>query len=679
MPTEKNYDFCKRLLEVHKKDRRNPDLLPKENEFSFQSPTAILIPKDSDEMMLTAARDFAEYLFTSMGVAAYVDCDRADAPKGSVRLALDESMKDVARYRGYRVAVEEGVLVRGYDARGVAQGLYYLEDLMNLREAPFLEKGSTARQMIFSSRCVSSGYGVGEFPDEYLAMLAHHGFTALDLWVRGINETKKGFCNFKDIAFRAQKYGFDIYIMSFSAHEVYPEGEEAQKFYDRLYGDLFAEMPFIKGLTIVGEAVKFPSRDPSVPEGVDPGWWPCSDWPLLLSMIQKAVYKYRPDAEIILSSYNWGLKPKEVRQKLIASLPKGVVLNCGWEMFEHYDLDGMDELCCDYSLRVVKPGYYFLTEAEEAVRQGIELRTIANTGGKTWDFGAIPYVPAPYRWAERFEALRDAHDHCGLEGLLDSIHYGVFPSFITEIAKWAFSEPRVDLNEMIPRILAMHFGKTDIDKIDTAMRKWSEALANIVPINDDQYGPLRIGPSHPLYSDRPFDVGLNPPQDKFAMHRNSIGMYHSIYQYDDPTWTPRPVRIPKELVAYERMKRCLEEGIALLEGISKKNEELLRLINMGRFMYRTVITTIHTKRYYLLDQERLLAESDEAREKAILAMLELLQEERQNAEDSIPLVEYDSSIGFEPSMHYVTDPKRILWKLSQVDEEMRMLRSLIEK
>ena len=60
-------------------------------------------------------------------------------------------------------------------------------------------------------------------------------------------------------------------------------------------------------------------------------------------------------------------------------------------------------------------------------------------------------------------------------------------------------------------------------------------------------------------------------------------------------------------------------------------------------------------------------------------MLELLQEERQNAEDSIPLVEYDSSIGFEPSMHYVTDPKRILWKLSQVDEEMRMLRSLIEK
>ena len=467
--------------------------------------------------------------------------------------------------------------------------------------------------------------------------------------------------------------------MSFNAHEVYPEGDEAQKFYDRLYGDLFAEMPFIKGLTIVGEAVKFPSRDPSVPEGVDPGWWPCSDWPLLLSMIQKAVYKYRPDAEVILSSYNWGSQPKEVRQKLIASLPKGVVLNCGWEMFEDYMLDGIKERCCDYSLRVVKPGYYFRTEAEEAVRQGIELRTIANTGGKTWDFGAIPYVPAPYRWAERFEALRDAHDHHGLEGLLDSIHYGVHPSFITEIAKWAFSEPRVDLNEMIPRILAMHFGKENIDKIDAAMHKWSEALANIVPINDDQYGPLRVGPSHPLYSDRPFDVSLNPPQDKFAMHKNSRGMYHSIYLYDDPTWTPRLQRIPKELVSYERMTRCLEEGLALLESIPEKNEELLRLINMGRFMYRTVITTIHTKRYYMLDQARLSA-SDAAEKNAVIRdMIALLKDERQNAEDTIPLAEYDSSIGFEPSMHYVTDSKRLLWKIAQVDEEIRMLRSLINE
>lgn len=670
MPNEKNYDFCKRLLEVHKRDRRDFSLVPRENEFCFQSPTAILMPKEADEITRTAAYDFADYLFSSMGVTAYVDYDRQDAPKGSVRLSVDEKMRDVASHRGYRVAVDDSVCVTGYDGRGIAQGLYYLEDLMNLREAPFLEKGSVARKMTFSSRTISSGYGIAEFPDEYLALLAHHGFTGLDLWIRGINETKKGFLNFKDVAYRAQKYGFDIYVMSFKPHSVYPQGEEAQAFYDRLYGDLFAEMPFIKGLTIVGEAVKFPSRDTTIPEGVDPGWWPCSDWSLLLAMIKKAVCKYRPDAEIILSSYNWGSQPKEVRQKLIASLPKGVILSCGFEMFEYYDLDGITEMCCDYSLRIVKPGYYFRTEAEETLRQGIELRTIANTGGKTWDFGAIPYIPAPYRWAERFESLRDAHDNFGLEGLLDSIHYGVYPSFITEIAKWAFSEPRVDLNEMIPKILAMHFGEADLAKIDMAMRKWSEALANMVPINDDQYGPLRIGPSHPLYAGRGFAEASSPPQDKFAMHKNTRGMYHCIYLYDPPG-TPREVRMPKELASYEKVKRCLEEGLALLTSVTEKNEELLRLINMGEFMLRTIITTLHTKRYYLLDGER-KAKTDPEEKRAVLRqMIELLREERKNAEATIPLAEYDSVIGFEPSMEYVTDKSRLLWKLAQVDEEIK--------
>ena len=125
MPIERNYDFCKRLLEVHKKDRRNPSFLPKENEFCFQSPTAILLPKDAGEVAYTAARDFADYLFTSMGISAYVDQDRPDAPVGCVRLALDESMRENAKYRGYRITVEDGVLVEAFDAHSPDRHLRY--------------------------------------------------------------------------------------------------------------------------------------------------------------------------------------------------------------------------------------------------------------------------------------------------------------------------------------------------------------------------------------------------------------------------------------------------------------------------------------------------------------------------------------------------------------------------
>lgn len=672
---EKNYDFCKRLLEVHKKDRRDKTLMPLDNEFSFESPTVILMPRDAGEVIITAARDFADYLFTSMNVTAYVDYDRGQEVKGCIRLAVNKDIGKASMPRGHRITVEGSVLVEGYDEPGVAQALYYLEDVMNLRRAPFIEKGSIERSELFSNRNVMSGYGVGEYPDEYLSLLAHHGFSGIMLWIKGINENQKGFQNFKDLAFRASRYGFEIYIMSYTPHEVYPEGDEAQKFYDKLYGDLFAECPFIKGLVIIGEAVKFPSRDPNRPENVNPGWWPCADWADLMAMVQKSVVKYRPDAEIILCSYNWGSQDKDLRQRLIASLPKGVLLSCGWEMFEFYDLYGSKAKCCDYSLRVVEPGYYFRTEAEAATKYGVRLMTIANTGGKTWDFGAIPYDPAPYRWAERFEALRKAHDENNLSMLMDSIHFGVYPSFITEIAKWAFAEPRVDLDEMIPKILAMHFGDKELDKIDAAMKKWSDALANMVPASEDQYGALRIGPSHPFYAGLNKHEGISPPQDKFAMHKLGWGMYDNVYAFRD-RGTPMEIMMPKEIRAYELVKSLLLEGIDLLESVSEKNEELQRLINMGHFMYRTIITALNTKRYYLLDQERIHCEKDDRINEILDSMIEILKDERGNAEATIPLAEFDSIIGFEPSMEYVTDRKRLEWKMNQVDEQIEMLKGL---
>ena len=675
MYLEGNYDFCKRLLTVHRCGLRDPSLLPEHDEFSFRDTVRICVPKNADEMLMTSAKDIADYLFTTMELEACLSRDPDKVTEANTLiLRTDPSLK--LGTRGYRITVEDRVTVEAADSKGLAQGLYYLEDLMNLRRAPFLKKGSFTGSLMFDPRCVMSGYGVGEYPDEYLSLLAHHGFTGLMLWIKGINENQKGFQNFKDLALRASKYGFDIYVESYTAHEVYPEGEEAQRFYDDLYGKLFAECPFIQGLTIVGEAVNFPSRDPSLRKGSHSGWYPCCDWPLLLEMIRKAVDKVKPGVKIFLSSYNWGYRPKELRQKLIATLPKDVILSCGWEMFEKYDLDGVEEACSDYSLRVVQPGYYFLTEAEAAMKRGIPLDTIANTGGKTWDFGAIPYMPAPYRWAERFEALRLAHDRYHLSSLTDSIHFGVYPSMITEIAKWAFREPRVDLETLIPRIIGLYFGEAQLSQKLEALKLWSEALANMVPTNEDQYGALRLGPSHPIYAGREPFKGISPPQDKFAMHKLAFGMYNNVYHYCS-SGSPGPQRIPKEIASYEYVKSCLEAGIGLLEQVEKKNEELLRLINMGRFMYRTIVTVLNTKRFFVLDQQRLACSDHGESSRCILQMIDILLAEKENARETIPLVEFDSVLGFEPSMEYVTDKKRLLWKLEQVDQEITMLRSLL--
>ena len=105
MHKENNYEFCKRLLEVHKKDRRDFSLLPKENEFAFQNNVKIYIPENAGEVLLTAAKDFEDYLFTSMKLSASIDYDDGEKKENSVYLYVNSDIGKASERRGHRVSV----------------------------------------------------------------------------------------------------------------------------------------------------------------------------------------------------------------------------------------------------------------------------------------------------------------------------------------------------------------------------------------------------------------------------------------------------------------------------------------------------------------------------------------------------------------------------------------------
>ena len=68
-----------------------------------------------------------------------------------------------------------------------------------------------------------------------------------------------------------------------------------------------------------------------------------------------------------------------------------------------------------------------------AKERGIRLYAMTNTGGRTWDFGTIPYEPFPNRWHERCESILESQRRYGLTGLMESHHYGFLPSFISRL------------------------------------------------------------------------------------------------------------------------------------------------------------------------------------------------------------------------------------------------------
>ncbi len=361
---------------------------------------------------------------------------------------------------------------------------------------------------------------------------------------------------------------------------------------------------------------------------------------------------------MVFWTYNWGWAPEENRVALIHSLPRDISLQATFEMFENIEKNAIMTRCVDYTASFAGPGEYFVSEAQAAHERGIPLYTMSNTGGLTWDIGVIPYEPIPFQWERRYRALHEAREKWGLVGLMESHHYGWWPSFVNELAKWAYWEPVRMPEEMAPKLAERDFGPEAGPLAVKAWEAWSEAIRDYVPTGEDQYGPFRVGPAYPLLFE---DESVEFPDADYAHFGNRILKTN---------YRPHaPEDVPAEIELLERMRTRWEDGIASLEQAvaatpDRKREKAERMLGLGRFIRNCVQTAINTKRWWLLKQR--LEDEPEQAEAILDEMVALGEAEIANAEASIPLVEADSRLGWEPSMEYMCDREHLDWKIETV-------------
>jgi hypothetical protein len=396
------------------------------------------------------------------------------------------------------------------------------------------------------------------------------------------------------------------------------------------------------------------------------GWWPATDWVDWLALLKRVIRPHNPQADIVFWTYNWGYAPEADRLALIRALPPDVTLQATFEMFEAIKREHVTSVCVDYTVSFEGPGRYFAGEAAAAHERGLTLYAMSNTGGLTWDLGVIPYEPVPFQWARRHAALLDAHRRWGLSGLMESHHYGWWPSVVSDLAKWAYWTPSPSSDEVCARLARRDFGAGADDAL-AAWRDWSAAIRDYVPTREDQYGPFRIGPAYPLV----FRLVPEIPAASFAM----FGARIVVADYQ-PREGRRPqstgaARFPVEIRCLERMAARWQRGVERLAAAvalapARRRAEAERMLALGRFVVHAVRTTIHLKRWWLLKQ-RLWGEPDSARAHAVLDELVALAEtEIANTAAAIPLVEADSRLGWEPSMDYMADAAHLRWKIAQV-------------
>ncbi|MBP1991072.1 hypothetical protein [Paenibacillus eucommiae] len=700
---EQSYDFRKRLTQIHREGLRVESArVYKDERFEVSENTRIVLPSDPSAVILRAAKDLQEYLSVSMGIDVQLERSVNLGPPGNpggsngseperqnciiltTRTHQPVDLLNGNCPRGYRIDCSTcNAVITGYDDEGVLQGVFYLEECMSMFRSPFLESGTTSRAPLFSPRMVHSGYGQQQYPDAYLGVIAHAGFDSILVTVKDVDITHAGPLDFNDICQRAAQWGLSVYAYSHLGSSIHPSDPGAEEYYDQTYGSIFKACPAFKGIVLVGETLdSFPSKDERTtgrplfapnPDGFQdskpaPGWWPCRDYPELVGIIKASVQKFRPDADIVFWTYNWGYAPEKERIELIDSLPTDISLLATFEMSEKVQRGGMEEFCTDYTLMCEGPGSYFLSEAKAAARRGIRLYSMTNTAGLTWDIGVIPYEPVPGQWMKRYKGILEARERYGLCGLMENHDYGFYPSFIADLAKAAFTKGAPGMEESLRMIAAREFGTAGAEAALEALASYNEGIANYVCTDADQYGPFRIGPTYPLVLFRKVTVPTSP--DALA------GFGQAAYMPDMP-WLvaaqPFPIRLKAHVRLLESMEASFAKGADILEKSlpfladdSFAHDNAVSLMNLGRYIACCTRTTIHVKLWWLQKTRLMAAETQEEYAAAIKALQEIAADEIANTEAAIPLVRADSRLGWVTYYEYIGDEAHLRWKIRQV-------------
>ena len=685
---EINYQFRQRFSVVHRPDRRDFDKKCPSEFVEVNGDWCISVPKDADIVLMNAARDLVDYFFTSMKISLRLvsECESAGY-ENKIIYSTDASIKE----HSYRFAVSENeIILCGTDSRMAAQAGYFLEDLMNLEEGPFLEKQDLVRTSLFNPRMVHSGYGLDMYPTEHLLNIVHSGISAILVFVKDVDKTPHGYDDFNDLCYRASKYGIDVYAYSYLENKMHPDDDGGYEFYENLYGKFVDRCPGFKGMIFVGESCEFPSKDenttglrrqdnrdengkPKVKGKKSPGWWPCYDYKNLMEMIGGILRKRNPDFDIVFWSYNWNRAPAEARKALVDTLPKYLTLQATFEMGEFIVRDGITNVTADYTIFSHGPGYYFSTEARFAKENGLKLYSMTNTGGLTWDIGVIPYVPAPYQWMKRYVEMQHAHTTYGLAGTMDSHHFGFSPSFISDLAKWAFHSPYVDLDKALHKIAARDFSSEVADDVCEAFRYFSDGTYHHISTEEDQYGPCRMGPSYPFILFDNQDVQIpTVPYAHFGGNGITFPVYGRPWGVDILADEEKKKTFDYEIYSFRIAEELYGKGCEILKSAiekipERKKDNAYRILALCLFYRNTLRTAINLKEFYKRKYV-LLDSHGEKRNELVDEMLEYCRAEFKNAQDTIPLVEFDSRLGFEPSMEYMTDKAHIEWKLALLND-----------
>ena len=352
-------------------------------------------------------------------------------------------------------------------------GLYNLEARMNLREGPFLPgELKTVRHSLYNTRMVQSWMGWMEWPDNLLSHLAHDGFDALFTSVyanpngdRGPADISTEFyarllfrirkqdpARMRDLINRAGKFGIKVYTPIIYQYLGTSESEAGLR---KLVRDILRDFPDIRGYVLLTEGFYYKEwRAGHANNEEELREW-ARNWTRAVSIVAEECHRVDPAIEILPWEYNIDFRPEKANLKryFIQQLPQDTIPLLTWENGKSFELEGLRGYLRDYSLNQIGPAE--VTEAQIAETRDRKMKVYSKVDTfASWQFGTIPYLPCPYQWHARYQAL----EKYGVSGTLESWSSGYKPNFIAELRAWTCWTEAPPLEDLLAAVARRDFG-----------------------------------------------------------------------------------------------------------------------------------------------------------------------------------------------------------------------------
>lgn len=691
-PGQEPFHFVRELSLTRRPQLRDATRRASREEVDLSSGWNLVQP--DQPRLAQVARRFQDYLGSSMG--ARVEITTAPPSRGkTIRMAVSSARDEATR--GFKVQVSPRELrITGQEEEDVRQGLYWIQDRMELRGGPFVPKGTLRRETAWDPRYLYSYLAlfgdplleedIDPFPGAYLEALGRAGINGV--WMHSLLSTlapstefpefgkdwEKRLRRLNSLVEHALGFGIRIYLylnepraMPPSFFDRHPDIKGSP---DRDFFAMCTSVPRVRRW--IADSLTHVMRQ--VP---DLGGWFCitmsenhtncfshggswgreapradgcprcsqrKSWDTigeLIGTFREGVRRAGSSAEVIAWDWGWG---DDLAARLIPLLPKDVRFMSISEWEQPVSRGGVETEVGEYSISVVGPGPRARRNWARADREGI--RTMAKLQfNNTWEISAVPYIPVVDLILQHCEKLSRA----GISGIMPSWTCGGYASPNLEAAKAHYFRPAGSNPDILVELATRRYGPEAAPLMVEAWREFSRAFQEF-PYGVRIYNiPTQHGPANSLR--------LHP-----TGYRSSMMLFP---QDDFRQWSGD---YPPEVVQqqFRKLAAGWSRGLARFrQGAEKVTPTRKSFAEMDLAIAQTCRhhfqSTANQVEFYLLREK--LRQGQEERPPTVRRMIEIARAEIELAQAQFSIARRHSTIAFEASNHYYYRPLDLAEKI----------------